>query len=83
MSRIRVVLYGTAPHKLRAYADARDWTVVAEFTREGGSTADAAWPYLSALLEARGADGVVTDAEPGSLVGAEDLDVFTVHVPTP
>ncbi|WP_267245679.1 hypothetical protein [Streptomyces sp. PR69] len=65
VSRIRVVLYGRAAIRLRAYAEARDWTVVGHFGAEfalGTALADQPlWPSIAALFEAHRAEGIVTD----------------------
>ncbi|CAL9291822.1 MULTISPECIES: hypothetical protein [unclassified Streptomyces] len=80
VSRVRVVLYGTALDGLRRYAQARDWTIVAEFPSDGDGTAESAWPCVTALLEARRAEGVVTDAESVAVDDVERLHAFSVGV---
>ncbi|WP_330113832.1 hypothetical protein [Streptomyces sp. MUM 178J] len=50
---------------LRAYAEARDWTVVSHFDAEvalGAVLADQPlWPSIAALFETHRAEGIVTD----------------------
>lgn len=80
VTRVRVVLYGTALDRLRSYAHVRDWTVVAEFPADGDGTAGSPWPCVTALLEARRADGIVTDVESVAVDDVERLNAFSVGV---
>lgn len=66
VSRVRVVLYGSGLKSLRAYAEARDWSVVGEFT-DRFDAPDVAllhrpvWPSVAEVLSGRRAEGLVTD----------------------
>lgn len=82
ITRVRVVLYGTALDSLREYAHARDWAVVAAFSSDRDAPPDTAWPCVTALLEARQAEGVVTDIRLPGMADVERLNGFSVSVPS-
>jgi len=74
ISRVRVVLYdcqptprgGRTPVLYRRFAEARDWTIVAELfdTAPPGTPAMMAplWPRVAELVDSGQVDGIVTSA---------------------
>lgn len=78
--RVRVVIYTCTPpgspnsstlDALRRYADARDWTIVAEVVDQADPLTPPAdrplWPTVREHIESRQAEGIVTDVAPGDV----------------